>query len=99
MVRLSYHIVHVHETMQSATNSIFFHLQSVSGTNVIGIMKGSLYKTAADDVLVLAAHTDTPDRNTGGANNDGSGLVGLLAIAEALKGNKGPVYLKQQGSK
>ena len=34
-------------------------MQSVSGTNVIGILKGQFFNTANDEVVILGAHLDT----------------------------------------
>ncbi|XP_031553813.1 uncharacterized protein LOC116290842 [Actinia tenebrosa] len=62
--------------------------KAVNGTNLIAVLPGQAYKTAQDEVVVLAAHVDTYGTGAGGVNNDGTGLVGLLAIAEDLAGSK-----------
>jgi Zn-dependent M28 family amino/carboxypeptidase len=53
---------------------------------VIAVLPGTAYKTAQDEVIILAAHIDTFGRSANGVNNDGTGLVALLAIAEDLTG-------------
>lgn len=64
----------------------FRFLQSVSGTNVIGILEGQFFNTANDEVVILGAHLDTRGILHEGVNNDGSGLVALISLAEDLAG-------------
>jgi len=58
----------------------------VSGTNVIGILKGQFFNTANDEVVILGAHLDTRGILHEGVNNDGSGLAALISLAEDLNG-------------
>ena len=61
-------------------------LQSVNGTNVIGILEGQFFNTANDEVVILGAHLDTRGILHEGVNNDGSGLAALISLAEDLTG-------------
>lgn len=65
---------------------VFLFLQSVSGTNVIGILEGQFFNTANDEVVILGAHLDTRGILHEGVNNDGSGLAALISLAEDLTG-------------
>lgn len=65
---------------------IAFWLQSVSGTNVVGILKGQFFDMAKDEVVILGAHLDTRGLEQEGVNNDGSGLTALITLAEDLTG-------------
>lgn len=60
--------------------------QSVSGTNVIGILKGQNFNTAKDEFIILGAHLDTRGLQNVGVDNDGSGLTALISLAEDLAG-------------
>ncbi|KAL9979690.1 hypothetical protein ACROYT_G017390 [Oculina patagonica] len=72
--------------LQNFTTSDTTTGQSVSGTNVIGILKGQFFDTANDEVIILGAHLDTRGILQEGVNNDGTGLVALMALAEDLTG-------------
>ena len=54
------------------------------GTNMIGILPGKFWGTSKDQILVVGAHWDTVE-NTGGLDDNGSGVAALLEIARALK--------------
>ena len=58
----------------------------MSGTNVIGILKGQNFNTASDEFIILGAHLDTRGLQQVGVNNDGSGLTALVTLAEDLSG-------------
>jgi len=73
-------------SLQNFTTSITTTGQSVSGTNVIGILKGQFFNTANDEVVILGAHLDTRGILHEGVNNDGSGLAALISLAEDLNG-------------
>ena len=49
--------------------------------NVVGILKG--FDTSSDAIIIICAHYDTV-KDSPGANDDGSGVAALLAIAEIL---------------
>lgn len=49
------------------------------GTNLVAEKKGK----NADKFLIISAHYDTVD--TAGADDDGTGIIGILAVANALK--------------
>ena len=55
-----------------------FTAGSYKGCNILGIMTGK-----TDQVLVVSAHADS-EKNAG-ADDDGSGISGLLAIAKSMK--------------
>ncbi|MEI8027679.1 MAG: M28 family peptidase [Pseudomonadota bacterium] len=55
-----------------------FSSGSYKGCNIIGILPGN-----TDQVLVVSAHADS-EKNAG-ADDDGSGISGLLAIAKSMK--------------
>ena len=61
-------------------------LQSVSGTNVVGILKSENFNTATDEFVILGAHLDTMGLQNIGVNKDGSGLTALITLAEDLSG-------------
>ena len=58
----------------------------MSGTNVIGILKGQHFNTASDEFIILGAHLDTRGLEHVGVNKDGSGLTALITLAEDLTG-------------
>jgi Zn-dependent M28 family amino/carboxypeptidase len=72
----------------------FTNLQTHEGRNVVGILEGSNPKLKAQTIIV-SAHHDHMGVSNGhiyhGADDDGSGLVGVMEIAKALvQGNIHP---------
>ncbi|XP_071548013.1 uncharacterized protein [Panulirus ornatus] len=78
----SFGLMVVNHVFSAAEYSLWFdkHLQ---GTNVIGVLAGSNWGTAADEPLVLGAHLDTVS-GTPGLDDDGSGLAALVEAARVL---------------
>jgi hypothetical protein len=72
----------------------FTNLQNREGRNVVGLLEGSDPKLKAQTIIV-SAHHDHMGVSNGhiyhGADDDGSGIVGVMEIAKALvKGNIHP---------
>jgi Zn-dependent M28 family amino/carboxypeptidase len=57
-----------------------FSSGDIRSANVVGVVRG-----ASDDILVVGAHLDHLGGRHLGANDDASGVAGLLAIAQALR--------------
>lgn len=57
------------------------------GSNMIGILPGQMWGTPQDRILVVGAHWDTV-RNTGGLDDNGSGVAAMLELARALHHGK-----------
>ena len=53
------------------------------GSNMIGILPGKMWGTPDDRILVVGAHWDTV-KNTGGLDDNGSGVAAILELARAL---------------
>ena len=53
------------------------------GNNMIGILPGQMWGTPQDRILVVGAHWDTV-KNTGGLDDNGSGVAAMLELARAL---------------
>ncbi|HEX4019848.1 MAG TPA: M28 family peptidase [Acidobacteriaceae bacterium] len=72
----------------------FTNLQTRQGRNVVGLLEGSDPKLKAQTIIVSAHHDHMGVRNGHiyhGADDDGSGIVGVMEIAKALvKGNIRP---------
>ena len=60
----------------------------MSGTNLVGILKGQNFNSASDEFIILGAHLDTRGLEQVGVNKDGSGLTALLTLAEDLTGKR-----------
>ncbi len=60
--------------------------KTLVGRNVAGILRGTDPKLA-DEYVIVAAHHDSDQKTKQGANDNATGTVGVLAIAEALKKN------------
>jgi len=54
-----------------------------NGSNMIGILPGQMWGTPKDRILVVGAHWDTV-KNTGGMDDNGSGVAAVLELARAL---------------
>ena len=54
---------------------------------MIGILPGQLWGTSEDRIIVVGAHWDTV-QNTGGLDDNGSGLSAMLELARALNHGK-----------
>lgn len=63
-----------------------------SGTNLIAEKKGS---TSPEKILILSSHIDSVGNK--GANDDGSGTIGLLAVAKNLAEKNLPVTVRILG--
>lgn len=72
----------------------FTNLQNREGRNVVGLLEGSDSKLKAQTIIVSAHHDHMGIRNGHiyhGADDDGSGIAGVMEIAKALvKGNIHP---------
>lgn len=72
----------------------FTNLQNRQGRNVVGLLEGSDPKLKAQTIIVSAHHDHMGVRNGRiyhGADDDGSGIAGLMEIAKAfVKGNINP---------
>ena len=53
------------------------------GANVFGILPGTLWGTSRDRVVIIGAHWDTMD-NTGGYDDNGSGVAAVLELARQI---------------
>ena len=51
------------------------------GTNIMGVLPGQMWGTAEDRVLVVGAHWDTVT-NTGGLDDNGSGVAAMLELGK-----------------
>jgi hypothetical protein len=60
-----------------------YHGDVPSGNNMIGILPGQMWGTPQDRILVVGAHWDTV-KNTGGLDDNGSGVAAMLELARAL---------------
>jgi hypothetical protein len=58
----------------------------IHGRNVVGLLKGTDPTLAAETVLV-AAHYDSQKGTTEGANDNATGVAGVLSVAEAMAKN------------
>jgi len=70
----------------------FLHIHGGSskappGTNLIGIFPGQLWGKSEDQIVVVGAHWDTV-QNTGGLDDNGSGMAAMLELARALNHGK-----------
>ncbi len=63
-----------------------------TGTNFIAEKKGTV---DASKVLILSSHIDSVGNN--GANDDGTGTIGLLAVAKELAGQDFPITIRVVG--
>ena len=63
-----------------------------SGTNIIAEKKGT---TRPEKVLIISAHIDSVGNM--GANDDGSGTIGLLTVAKILAENSYPITIRVLG--
>ena len=62
------------------------------GHNMIGILPGEMWGTPQDRILVVGGHWDTV-KNTGGLDDNGSGVAAILELARALyHGKCNPKY-------
>ena len=63
-----------------------------SGTNLVAILPGDKWGTPEDKILVVGAHWDTVE-NTGGLDDNGSGVAAMMELARALShGECSPTY-------
>ena len=51
------------------------------GTNILGVLPGSRWGTAGDRLVVVGAHWDTV-LNTGGLDDNGSGVSAMLELGK-----------------
>ncbi|XP_041350639.1 uncharacterized protein LOC121369659 isoform X2 [Gigantopelta aegis] len=58
-------------------------LQTVSGINVIGVLKGKHFNTDDDVIVGVAAHYDTM-RDTSGVDDNGAAVVAMLQAAKKV---------------
>ncbi|XP_063885266.1 LOW QUALITY PROTEIN: uncharacterized protein LOC135113698 [Scylla paramamosain] len=73
----------VAEHVFSAAEYLLWYSQAIEGINVVGVLPGRHWGTAADEPLVVGAHLDTvPD--TPGLDDNGSGLASMLEVARTL---------------
>lgn len=63
-----------------------------SGTNIIAEKKGSV---SPEKILILSSHIDSVGNK--GANDDGSGTIGLLAVAKNLSKKNFPITIRVLG--
>lgn len=63
-----------------------------SGTNIIAEKKGT---TSPEKVLIISAHIDSV--GNAGANDDGTGTIGLLTVAKILAENSYPITIRVLG--
>ena len=64
----------------------FVHLHNsgdLPGTNIMGVLPGRMWGTAGDRVLVVGAHWDTV-ANTGGLDDNGSGVAAMLELGNVI---------------
>ena len=57
--------------------------EKLKGHNMIGLLPGSAWGTEHDRILVVGAHWDTV-KNTGGLDDNGSGVAVMLELARVL---------------
>lgn len=62
------------------------NLSIVEGVNIIGILPGTRYQKAGDEIVLVGAHYDTVF-NSNGVNDNGSGMVALLGWTPHAKDN------------
>lgn len=63
-----------------------------SGTNIIAEKKGT---THPEKILIISAHIDSV--GNAGANDDGTGTIGLLTVAQILAKNDYPITIRVLG--
>ncbi|KYK22082.1 hypothetical protein AYK21_00260 [Thermoplasmatales archaeon SG8-52-2] len=75
------YIFSVFENLNLDTEFHEWKFRRFKSRNVVGTLKG--YDTSSDAIIIISAHYDTV-KDSPGANDDGSGVAAVLAIAELL---------------
>ncbi|XP_071108917.1 uncharacterized protein [Haliotis cracherodii] len=69
--------------LETHTHTFATGVSTVTGNNVIGVLKEKYFKTASDRVVGVTAHCDTA-AGTQGVNANGAGVVAMLQAARHL---------------